>query len=280
MKWVELCAGSAAVTLRLLGGEHAIPPVTYQGSKRKYAGGILEALGLRSGRGAESVILAEAGPWAEVWRYLSAGVALSPYMTAWNEQDDDEQAAFFVELREALPTMTGPARAAAWLWLHQRSYGGKGPAAGMAPRHIASTPGRKQGEWRHTIDAPAPRLDTLSALAWPSTTVHHGDVRDLEPFGDAVVYMDPPYQAATRYAYDLPRGAVIEVADAWRAAGSVVAVSEAEPLDLAGWHHLDITALRTMTPRNWSRQQGEWLTMSEPPATLAAVQFELFSPSV
>ena len=31
--FVELCAGSAAVTLKLLGGRSARPPVSYMGSK-------------------------------------------------------------------------------------------------------------------------------------------------------------------------------------------------------------------------------------------------------
>ncbi len=46
VRWVELCCGSAAVTLRLLGGRKAVPPASYQGGKRKYAHAILDALGL------------------------------------------------------------------------------------------------------------------------------------------------------------------------------------------------------------------------------------------
>ena len=35
--FVELCCGSSAVTLKLLGGRYAVPPISYQGSKRGYA---------------------------------------------------------------------------------------------------------------------------------------------------------------------------------------------------------------------------------------------------
>lgn len=63
--WVALCCGGAPVTLRLLGGKHAVTPVTYQGGKRKYAAVILAAFGLRAGQGAASVVLCDQGPWGE-----------------------------------------------------------------------------------------------------------------------------------------------------------------------------------------------------------------------
>lgn len=59
------------MTLRLLGGRYAVPPISYMGSKRGYAGAILGALGLRSGVGADRVILNDAGPWAHVWSVLA-----------------------------------------------------------------------------------------------------------------------------------------------------------------------------------------------------------------
>ena len=49
--FVELCAGTAAVSLRLHGGPHARPPVSRMGAKTGYAHAILHALGLRQGQG-------------------------------------------------------------------------------------------------------------------------------------------------------------------------------------------------------------------------------------
>ena len=83
----------------------------------------------------------------------------------------------------------------------------------------------------------------------------------------AFVYLDPPYVGATGYGWDLPRAEVLALARRWRDAGAVVAVSEAEPLDLDGWHHLEIT-----------RPGGkpEWLTLSRAPARLPERQRALF----
>ncbi|NRA04319.1 MAG: hypothetical protein HRU00_17155 [Myxococcales bacterium] len=189
MKWVELCCGSAAVTLRLIGGARAVPPVSYQGAKRKYARAILESLGLRAGEGADAVMLCEVGPWGEAWSHIVGGFDLGFEMNPWNAGNDAEQVETWIQLRKQLPKMDpGPARAAAWLWLLQRSFGCKGPHAGMASRRITLGPKSKQGEWRHTLDAPKPRLRKLEAVPWPENTlVHHGDARDIEPFGDAVV---------------------------------------------------------------------------------------------
>ena len=57
---VELCAGSAAVSLRWLHPK-AKPPIAYQGGKRAYADAILLAMGLRPGGGAGEGQQAERG---------------------------------------------------------------------------------------------------------------------------------------------------------------------------------------------------------------------------
>jgi len=54
-------------------------------------------------------------------------------------------------------------------------------------------------------------------------------------------------------------------------------LSEAEPLDLPGWHHVEITALRTGQARTFSKQQREFLTLSERPAWRPPVQRSLFA---
>lgn len=285
--WVELCCGSAAVTLRLLGGPRALPPVTYQGGKRKFAGAILAALGLRAGQGAKSVLLVDAGPWGDVWSHISVGYDLAPFMAKWEHGEglnpDEYQARIWPILRDTYRGEFGPTdpveMSAAWLWLLQRSFGGKGPGAGFASRQITHGPKSNQGEWRHTLDAPVPRLGALEAMPWPTTRALRADICEIRPFGGAIVYIDPPYQGCTGYPATLEREDLLEVARAWRDAGSVVAVSEAEPLELEEWHHVDITSARTGTPRNRSKQQREWLTMSHPPASIPSTQLSLIGAS-
>ena len=57
----------------------------------------------------------------------------------------------------------------------------------------------------------------------------------------------------------------MEVARRWSDAGAVVCVSEAEPLPLDGWHHVEITGARVGQKRTFSKQKREWLTMNPEP---------------
>lgn len=97
--------------------------------------------------------------------------------------------------------------------------------------------------------------------------VRHGDAAELEPVPCSWFYLDPPYQGATGYGWDCPRKQVLDLAKRWATAGAVVAVSEAVPLELPGWHHLDLT-----------RPGGkpEWLTISRAPVRVHDRQLELF----
>ena len=92
-----------------------------------------------------------------------------------------------------------------------------------------------------------------------------------------LVYADPPYEGTTGYRCEWPRADVLEVARRWADAGASVMLSEAEPLDLPGWHHVEITALRTGEARTFSKQQREFLTLSERPAWRPPVQRSLFA---
>ena len=57
--FAELCAGTAALSLRLHGGKNARPPVSRMGNKQGYASAILRCLGLRSGSGAARYLWCE-----------------------------------------------------------------------------------------------------------------------------------------------------------------------------------------------------------------------------
>lgn len=80
-------------------------------------------------------------------------------------------------------------------------------------------------------------------------------------------YLDPPYVGATGYGWDMPRAEVLALARRWADAGAVVAISEAEPLELDGWHHLELT----------QGKKPEWLTVSRPPVRLPERQGVLFT---
>ena len=94
-----------------------------------------------------------------------------------------------------------------------------------------------------------------------------------------MVFIDPPYVNTTGYAHDLPRAEVVTLARRWAAAGATVAISEAEPIPelvAEGWHAVRIDAERVGQKRTFSKQQAEWVTLSQAPAWVPAVQASLF----
>jgi 16S rRNA G966 N2-methylase RsmD len=92
-------------------------------------------------------------------------------------------------------------------------------------------------------------------------TLHPAAIPPQANARGAVVYIDPPYQDTTGYAHDLPRAEVERLALAWAEAGATVAISEAEPIALPGWEHVQIDGLRRGQKRTFSKQQAEWLTI-------------------
>jgi len=114
----------------------------------------------------------------------------------------------------------------------------------------------------------------------PATITDDG--RKVEPPqlpAGTVAYMDPPYRGTTGYSHDLGRGAVLELARKWEAAGALVCISEAEPIHALvedGWFVVEITGERKGQKRTFSKQQREFLTLSRKPAWKPAVQGQLF----
>lgn len=319
--FVELCCGSAAVTLKLLGGRYAVPPISYMGSKRGYAHAILWAMGLQQGQGAGRVLLCDAGPWGHVWGVLADRdrcLEVASIIRGWKDEDPRQ---LWERLRDehrgewdgwtaervagwALSTAwsgggrvtqyQGPDRPSAchgddWVacierdgiatrlesvaaWLQVGAWSGNGKHnAGFCDANAIGREG-----WRAAPrDATAKRLEALHA----PISVYPGSAADIEPPDDCdgvYVYMDPPYQGTTGYSVDLPREDVLAIARKWSDAGAVVCISEAEPLDLDGWHHQEITSTRQGQKRTFSKQQREWLTLNREPAWRPAVQREMF----
>ena len=172
--FVELCCGSAAVTLRLIGGPNARPPISYMGSKRGYAEAILNVLGLRSGQGADAVVLVEAGPWARAWRLLTTPEgcrAVADVIRGWVGED---ARALWDRLR-AEPVPEDAAEAVgAWLIVNGQSVqkGGEGGASWFT---------RPNGEGQRSVGSFVSDCAALSALSWPPVRVVEGDVCGVEP---------------------------------------------------------------------------------------------------
>ena len=338
--FAELCAGTAALSLRLHGGKNARPPVSRMGNKQGYAAAILRCLGLRSGSGAARYLWCEPDEGCRLLltSYTDAELRskAAAIIRGWKDEDpralwerlraegpvkappvDPREVARWCvseawTMCDAKPIYSGPGRqegivrwqtlpgltsrlstlptlpasilpdaravdpreVARWCWLGIRSWKSD-PQNGYMNRTIPDSPGKKGGDFRYDEDAPAPALSTLPTL--PASILP--DARDIDPPQlppGSVVYIDPPYVGTTGYAHDLGRDAICELAERWASAGAWVVISEAEPLAELGWHQVEITGERIGQKRTFSKQQREYLTMSQPPRWRPSVQHTLF----
>jgi len=277
--FAELCAGTAALSLRLHGGKHARPPVSRMGNKQGYASAILRTLGLRSGSGAARYLWCEPDDGCRLLltSYTDADLRSksAEIIRSWKEEDPRK---LWERLRAEGPVKSPPAdprEVARWCWV--TGHGDFSQPPRLAAQY-ASPEGRADGSWAAPPrDWLCRRLSTLPTL--PASILP--DARAVEPPQlppGSVVYIDPPYLNTTGYAHDLGRDAVCELAERWASAGAWVVISEAEPLaELDGWHQVEITGERVGQKRTFSKQQREYLTMSRPPLWRPAVQSSLFS---
>ncbi len=237
---VELCCGSAALTLHLLGAKRQVVP--YQGSKwkfRKDLTGLLERMGhTRMAR----VTLNDIGPWGRTWKSLShpMGLAITKAkLEAYAERDPRE---VYTQLQGR--PLEGSA-AAEHLFLQRLSFNGKavgtvtveGEGHWKSPGFNGTSAYGKEGTG--TFGAIKPMIPSLikvltqmQKLSWPDTTVSQLDARQVHlPQGrlPVVAYIDPPYVGTTYYPNGgLDRAAVVELAIRWAEAGATVIVSERE----------------------------------------------------
>lgn len=332
---VELCAGAAGASLRVLSSRLG-PPVAWMGGKRRLAPDILGAIGVVPSE-VTRIVWVDASTWGWVWPVLlgDEGPDVCATLRTWGEAESAR------ELWDRLVAI-GPAswhsdaqRAAQWLWLQARSASGvpvwwgearhgggcrKGDGERQAddrgedrrwPYHDGERGGWRQGSANGRPDQPAGQRNSWLAsdgrgvpraagykgerkyqgrsggILYPATVarrieairdaaarwggtieVHHARVEDVEPIPGAKVVFDPPYLGRTGYGADCPRDLVLKVARRWGEVATV-AVCEAEPLDLDGWHHLELAA---------GQKSAEWLTLSRPAARRPAVQAPLFAP--
>jgi 16S rRNA G966 N2-methylase RsmD len=273
---VELCAGSAAISLRWLRAK-ARPPLGYQGGKQGYADAILDALGMNPGDGVgNDIILCEPGPWGDAWEHwrTAGGRAdTCARLEAWAGEDPRE---LWQRLRAApVPRDLGE-RVATWAVLSFWKFGNKAVCVKNGRWLASFNPAaacREEYNARRIAEGAAPSFVDVSVVLsdlarrvrrlpdLSRVRVHRGPAQSLQPIPGAVVYIDPPYQDTTGYGHVFPRAEVLEVAERWRAAGCVIAVSEACVLPLDGWRALQLPR-RKGARRTWSKQQEEWLTIS------------------
>jgi len=257
--FVELCAGTAALSLRLHDAKWK-PPISRQGGKQNYADATLRALGLTPGQRALRYVWAEpdAGAGLLLASYADPAMwaAAADVLTGWQRE---QPRALWEALRaEAAPVQATPRALARHVLLEGWSLWGtmyRGPGAS------------KLGTVAVTLPGLVKRLH-VQHDALPATV--HTDAREVPAQAGAVVYLDPPYVGTAGYAHELERAEVVQLALRWAAAGSVVAVAEAEPLPellAAGWHAQELTWAREggRRGRAYSAQKREFITSNVQP---------------
>lgn len=274
--FVELCAGTAALSLRLH-HPRARPPVSRMGAKTGYADVILRVLGLRPGQGsADRTRYVWAEPDAgvrlllEAYRSRELAMAAAEIIRGWKDEDPK---ALWLRLKDEGPPKgpeVDPREVARWL------IGGVWAYVQGIPFQGFCGPGHRRQDTTATATATA--LSSVPTL--PATITD--DARKVDPPqlpAGTVAYMDPPYLGTTGYSHDLGRGAVIDLARKWSSAGALVCISEAEPIHALvadGWKVVEITGERKGQKRTFSKQQREYLTISRDPAWRPSVQGQLF----
>lgn len=235
MTLIELCAGSAALSMHIIGARAVMP---YMGGKQRYAKHLAEHVGA-----VDSFELYDVGPWGDVWALLGehhAALCAAVDRLVFSGEDVGEM---FARLR-AEPVPSDPvARSAVFLVLQRLAYAGKAvsddcggwlhPGIDKSSAFGHAATGR--------FGAVKPQLPTLSrrlhALAgFMPRHAARVDAREIQPRAGCVVFFDPPYMGTTGYcSADLTRDEVVQIAHAWSSAGSTVLLTEAEPLGVASY---------------------------------------------
>jgi hypothetical protein len=284
--FVEPFCGTAAVTLRLLGGNDARPPVTYMGAKSRYAEAILSAMGLRSGQGADEVVLVDTGPWARAWsvlRHPGAALEVAGYIANLRGAG--------AELFEHLRRVGQPADPVAWTgnFLALQNSSARGIPVQALPDGTWKTNGyahvSKSGASRGFCERLRPhllaaRVARLDRIRWPRTRIYQASALEVVSTLEAThAYLAPPYQGTTGYGGEgLAEGELRYLCHVLADRGALVAVSEGRPLGWPGWHSVDLTPCgKRGQVRTFTKSREEHLLMNQPPAARPAVQLELLA---
>ena len=277
LTFIELCAGTAALSVRLQGGPYARPPVSRMGAKTGYSKAILSIMGLRAGQGAERFVWAEPDDGCRLLLHAYAEPELARAAARQLEQwVDEDPRALWDRLKAIGPINNFNGRelarytvalpGGAWTAMPPLAmYKGPGCHSSMLNTGLQGTLAKR---YRSLAEHPALICSSASDVPLP-------DVLSTLS-GRCVVYIDPPYQNTTGYAHDLTRVEVKALARLWSDAGAAVYISEAEPIDLPGWHKVNITGCRVGKKRTFSKQQAEYITCNRVPAWVPDEQGTLF----
>lgn len=283
MTLYDLPTGYGGFFLYLLGGPRLVPGVGYMGGKWKLSPDIAEAMGIGPGVRPDRVVLADAGCPGWVWPEIldvRRAAKVSEVLGSWRHEGPGE----FWERLVKLPPATDPSeRAAQVLWLQGRAAsntpiqwsverqrwematgarGGKRRGETLAATQKALVcRGTWRGEYSAGLRSPltvAKRIEAIARTCSRHNVIfHHGDLFDvLDAQAGDIVYLDPDYQGCTSYGFTVDRQRLLTVAEALSARDVLVVISEAVPLPLADWWHLDLTR---------AGGKPEWLTLNREP---------------
>lgn len=288
---VELCAGTAALSLRLH-EEGARPPVSRMGAKTGYADIILERMGLVPGQTADAYLWCEPDPGVRLLllAYTSATLAraAADVIRGWSEEDPR---ALWERLKAEGPVRAPePREVARRLFLAQRAYRRGHPETGPNPAEFEAT------EWRAsdgTVGVRPPpscrkdaaRLDALPELpARLMPDASEVDPRELARWAriltsNRLVNPDPVtwtntgdggYRFGGEFADPVER-----LAEGWDLPELPAKVSPGaeavDPREVARWVTLD--SGNRLAPLFWSKRHNEYRTSGRYPGDERAVCF-------
>jgi len=273
---VEPCAGSAALTLHLLGARRALLP--YQGSKWRFRHALSECTEQLGFPGApHRVILTDSGPWGRVLGVVLSHSKRKALITALEQLATEDPRDVFERLNGGACPRRRVEFAAQFLFLQRLAFSGKavGIKAGRwaSPGFNASSAYGLAATARFgKVNPMVPSLirvlrgyDTQLADV-EVRTWQRGALRPLPGLSctSTLVYIDPPYEGSTAYPNgSVSRDQVVTLARAWQAAGAAVIVSEGAPIGdgLVGWRAQRLYRGREDTSP-FRGKQAEWITFA------------------
>jgi len=268
--FIELCAGMVGVSMRLAGRNRL---VKYRGGKWKMAKDIIDIGGITT---PSRYVWAEANPHARRFLQTFSNPSVSSeaveimrtWMTCSPKENLDRwhslKAVFYGARVEHLDVPDAEFCASFFLW-RQVEGPRRIPQISYLGICIPDAVKREDQIGKHPSWMTSWMRSSAQNFAGMMAEIHE-DARSIEPFKDAVVYVDPPYADTLGYSkMDLKRDQVIDLARSWSEAGAQVIISEGEPIqDLVqdGWRPVQLPSRGSF---NFGRFSEEWLTTNREP---------------
>lgn len=240
---IELCAGTAAVSLAALGAPPF--PASRIGGKAGYATAILGELGVAPGSASRVLLIEADSRMARILRALFG--SRREWLAEEIERQADLDPRTTWEAARRRPDAVGDLL---WLAGARGGIGGFKGAHKLRPNVDGFIPSRASLAGRVRAFAPFEgRAEVMRADASGVSAIAFEPTR---------VYVDPPYAGRQGYACRLAE-APEDLARRWAQAGHRVAVSEARPLTPIA---VDLTGRRERQfRRSLTRDRSEWLSM-------------------